>query len=63
VRAGVAGESFGVVLLEAMAARAAVVASDLAGYEAVVAGHGLLVAPGTSPRWRVLLRPWHATPR
>jgi phosphatidylinositol alpha-mannosyltransferase len=40
------GESFGVVLLEAMAARAAVVASDLAGYEAVVAGHGLLVAPG-----------------
>jgi len=40
------GESFGVVLLEAMAARAAVVASDLPGYEAVVAGHGLLVAPG-----------------
>jgi phosphatidylinositol alpha-mannosyltransferase len=40
------GESFGVVLLEAMAARAAVVASDLAGYAAVVGGHGLLVAPG-----------------
>ena len=40
------GESFGVVLLEAMAARAAVVASDLPGYEAVVAGHGVLVPPG-----------------
>jgi phosphatidylinositol alpha-mannosyltransferase len=40
------GESFGVVLLEAMAARAAVVASDLPGYAAVVAGHGVLVPPG-----------------
>ncbi len=40
------GESFGVVLLEAMAARAAVVASDLPGYAAVVRGHGLLVPPG-----------------
>ncbi len=40
------GESFGVVLLEAMAARAAVVASDLPGYAAVVGGHGVLVAPG-----------------
>jgi phosphatidylinositol alpha-mannosyltransferase len=35
-----------VVLLEAMAARAAVVASDLPGYAAVVRGHGLLVPPG-----------------
>lgn len=40
------GESFGVVLLEAMAARCAVVATDLAGYAAVVGGHGLLVPPG-----------------
>src|ERR1019366_1835463 len=40
------GESFGVVLLEAMAARAAVVASDLPGYEAVVGDHGLLVPAG-----------------
>lgn len=40
------GESFGVVLLEAMAARAAVVASDLPGYKAVVSGHGVLVPPG-----------------
>jgi len=40
------GESFGVVLLEAMAARAAVVASDLPGYRAVVGDHGVLVPPG-----------------
>jgi phosphatidylinositol alpha-mannosyltransferase len=40
------GESFGVVLLEAMAARAAVVASDLPGYAAVVGDHGVLVPPG-----------------
>lgn len=42
------GESFGIVLLEAMAAETAVVASDLAGY-AKVARHGrdaLLVPPG-----------------
>jgi len=40
------GESFGVVLVEAMAARAAVVASDLPGYRAVVDGHAVLVPPG-----------------
>jgi phosphatidylinositol alpha-mannosyltransferase len=40
------GESFGVVLLEAMAARTAVVASDLPGYAEVVGDHGVLVPPG-----------------
>jgi len=45
------GESFGVVLLEAMAAHAAVVASDLPGYRAVVGHHGVLVAPGDVTAW------------
>lgn len=40
------GESFGVVLLEGLAAGAAVVASDLPGYAAVLDGHGTLVEPG-----------------
>jgi phosphatidylinositol alpha-mannosyltransferase len=40
------GESFGVVLLEAMAARCAVVASDLAGYRASAGGRAVLVPPG-----------------
>ncbi|HLI74902.1 MAG TPA: glycosyltransferase family 4 protein [Acidimicrobiales bacterium] len=49
------GESFGVVLLEAMAARACVVASDLPGYRSVVAGHGLLVPPGDPAAWAAAL--------
>ncbi len=40
------GESFGMVLLEAMAARALVVASDIAGYRDAAGGHAALVPPG-----------------
>jgi phosphatidylinositol alpha-mannosyltransferase len=52
------GESFGVVLLEAMAAEAAVVASDLPGYRRVVETerNGLLVPPGDPSALRGALR-------
>lgn len=40
------GESFGVVLLEAMAARSVVVCSDIPGYAAAAGGHAVLVPPG-----------------
>ena len=48
------GESFGVVLIEAMAASTAVVASDLPGYANVArAGRdALLVPPGDAAPWR-----------
>jgi phosphatidylinositol alpha-mannosyltransferase len=40
------GESFGMVVLEGMAARCAVVASDLQGYRSAAGGHATLVPPG-----------------
>ncbi len=40
------GESFGMVLLEGMAAGSAVVASDIEGYRSAAGGHAALVPPG-----------------
>jgi phosphatidylinositol alpha-mannosyltransferase len=40
------GESFGMVLLEGMAAGCAVVASDIEGYRSAAGGHAALVPPG-----------------
>jgi phosphatidyl-myo-inositol alpha-mannosyltransferase len=40
------GESFGLVPLEGMAARTAVIASDINGYREATSGHAMLVAPG-----------------
>jgi phosphatidyl-myo-inositol alpha-mannosyltransferase len=40
------GESFGMVVLEGMAARCAVIASDLPGYRSAAGGHAVLVPPG-----------------
>jgi phosphatidylinositol alpha-mannosyltransferase len=40
------GESFGMVVLEGMAARCSVVASDLPGYRSAAGGHAVLVPPG-----------------
>jgi phosphatidylinositol alpha-mannosyltransferase len=45
------GESFGVILLEAMAARTAVIASAIPGYSEVLANHGRLVPPGDVGAW------------
>jgi phosphatidylinositol alpha-mannosyltransferase len=43
------GESFGLVVAEAMAAGTAVVASDIDGYREVVGSAGVLVPPGDPP--------------
>jgi len=50
------GESFGVVLLEAMSARTAIVASNLPGYRFAAGGHADLVAPGDLLALRTALR-------
>jgi phosphatidyl-myo-inositol alpha-mannosyltransferase len=39
------GESFGIVLIEGLAASCAVVASDIDGYRQALSGHGILVEP------------------
>lgn len=52
------GESFGVVLLEAMAAGAAVVASDISGYNSLIEDRatGRLVPPGSAKDLRGVLQ-------
>lgn len=52
------GESFGVVLLEAMASGCAIIASDIAGYRDVLAGSGagLLVARDDPDAWATSIR-------
>lgn len=56
------GESFGMVLAEAMAAGAPVVASDLDAFAAVLDGHGVLVPPGDPAALAVALEALLADP-
>ena len=53
---GLGGESFGVVLIEAMAAGTPVVCSDLPGFRAVAGGAAILVPPGDAGRLSDALR-------
>lgn len=57
------GESFGVVLLEAMAARTVVVASDIDGYRSAAGGHAVLFPPGDVPGLARTLAEQLGTPR
>jgi phosphatidyl-myo-inositol alpha-mannosyltransferase len=45
------GESFGMVLVEGMAARTAVLASDISGYRGAAGGQAELVEPGDVAAW------------
>lgn len=56
------GESFGMVLLEGMASRCRVVASDIAGYREAAAGHATLVPPGSVEALRAALAAVLAAP-
>jgi phosphatidylinositol alpha-mannosyltransferase len=53
---GLGGESFGIVLIEAMAAGTPVVCSDLPGFRAVAGGAAELVPPGDAGRLADALR-------
>jgi phosphatidyl-myo-inositol alpha-mannosyltransferase len=53
---GLGGESFGIVLIEAMAAGTPLVCSDLAGFRSVASGVGELVPPGDAGRLADALR-------
>jgi phosphatidyl-myo-inositol alpha-mannosyltransferase len=50
------GESFGMVVLEGMAAGCAVVASDIEGYRMAAGGHATLVPPGDAAALAVALQ-------
>ncbi len=50
------GESFGLVLLEGMAARTVVVASDIDGYRDAAGGRAVLVTPGDAPALATAVR-------